>query len=497
MPKEKLKILVVDDSTVHRKKIQMCLKEDRYDVSLCPSGEEAIEIFKANQFDLITLDLEMKGLTGIETCIEIRKLEDSLYSGTHCPIIFITSVDDLEIRIKCFEAGGDDFVEKVDIETLAHKVNAFLSPELIWEGFKILAVEDEKISQKFIKFMLSGRGAEVTICNDGNEAFELLKNNKDYDLVLTDQVMPNLSGLDLLKKVRTELGLANLPFILASGSSHQDIILNFYKAGGNDYTSKPFIKEEILAKVDSMLKMSLQNNVLRKHLGELENANRVKDQFLAICSHDLRTPLNTIIGLSDLLSEEVEESERITFSKKINKSASELLEMVNSLLDISEIHLKSAKVEHDRLDIVEIINESFHHLRAINEKKIVLKLNSQKEQIFITGNKIMLMRVFNNLLSNAYKFTHPKGEISITILKSQDKKIEVNIRDTGIGIPQEMMDKLFDQLSGIGRRGLEGERSVGLGMSIVKNILDEHGISISVKSEIGEGSCFTLVFEES
>ncbi len=497
MSKDKLKILIVDDSTVHRKKIQMTLKNDKYDLRLCQSGEDAVDIFKTETFDLITLDHTMKGMSGIETCLELRQIEEKLYPNTHCPIIFITSEDDIELRIKCFDVGCDDFVEKSEIDSLILKVNAFLSPELVWEGFKVLVAEDEKISQKFLKYILGGRGALVTIVGDGDEAFEVLKKDHSFDLVLTDFQMPKVSGLELLKKIRYELGLTNLPVILASGSTQQDTILNFYKAGGNDYTSKPFIKEEIVAKVDSLLKMSLKNNMLKKHLHDLENANRVKDQFLAICSHDLRTPLNTIIGLSDILTEGVEESESITFSKKINKSAVHLLEMVNSLLDLSEVVLKRTKVDFEEIDLVDVINESYQHLRAVNEKNITLMINSQKDRILISGNRVMLMRAFNNLLSNAYKFTHSEGEISTNILTPEEGVVSVSINDTGIGIPPEMIDIIFDQLTGAGRQGLNGERSVGLGMNIVKNILDEHGASISVSSEIGKGTSFTLTFDES
>jgi len=495
MTLEKLKILIVDDSTVHRKKIQMCLDADNYDLTLCQSGEEAVEMFEKTRYDLITLDLNMKGMSGIETCRELRLVEEKQYTQTHCPIIFVTSVDDVEVRIKCFEVGGDDFVEKSDIDGIIHKVNAFLAPELVWEGFKILVVEDSRVTRKFLKYILKGRGADVAFCSNGIEAYETLKQDKHFDLVLTDQIMPELTGVELLKKIRQDLGLS-IPVILASGSSHKDVILNFYKSGGNDYTSKPFIKEEMVAKVNALLKTRIQNRLLKKHLSDLENANRIKDQFLAVCSHDLRTPLNTIIGLSDLLSEGVEEEEGIAYSKKVNKSANELLEMVNSLLDLSEVHLKGKSIEFANLNLFEIINESYQHLRVINDKNIALLISAEREDILISANKVMLMRAFNNLLSNAYKFTHSGGEIKTVIKSIDDGRVELTIKDSGIGIPPEMIDKLFDQLSGIGRKGLQGERSVGLGMNIVKNILDDHGVQISVTSEIGEGTTFCLSFEE-
>jgi signal transduction histidine kinase len=227
---------------------------------------------------------------------------------------------------------------------------------------------------------------------------------------------------------------------------------------------------------------------------EAKAANKAKSEFLTTISHELRTPLNAIIGFDQCLilgmDGEINEQQMISL-KKIEKSSFHLLNLINNILDLAKIEAHKMELEIDSYNIIDIIRSSLEEISPLAErKKISIKFFNHLSQMNIQGDKLRLRQVFLNLLGNAVKFTH-KGSIRVYLINHADK-IEVQISDTGIGLTQEEINKLFKPFSQADSSITRKYGGTGLGLAISKKIIDMHCGEIQVKSEKNKGSTFSI-----
>jgi signal transduction histidine kinase len=227
---------------------------------------------------------------------------------------------------------------------------------------------------------------------------------------------------------------------------------------------------------------------------QLKTLNKLKDKHLAIAAHDLRNPIAAIHGLSDLLFDpELDEESRRTFIESINTVSKQMLILVNDLLDISVI--ESGKLDLNKIpgNLSEILQERAE-LMAINAKNKNITLTTALDEVPELPIDVDRMRqVVDNLLSNAVKFSSSGTSISLTCGK-KDSSLVFSIVDQGPGIAKKDLGKLFGVFQKLDNQPTAGEKSTGLGLSIAKRIVDAHGGAISVESEVGKGSTFTVTF---
>lgn len=232
---------------------------------------------------------------------------------------------------------------------------------------------------------------------------------------------------------------------------------------------------------------------LKKSTQNLIKLNETKDRFISIISHDLRTPFSSILGFTDLLAndEELSEDERKQYVKYIQESSRSMLALVNSLLDWTRLQTGRIKFEPQKLDISKIISDSINALSGMAIQKGIEVSSSITNPIYLFVDKSLINQVFNNLISNSIKFTNKGG--SVIILSeaiTNSRFVKFVVKDSGIGIKEEDLSKLFSVDSKFTSEGTAGEKGSGLGLSLVKEIVEKHGGSISVNSEYGVGTEF-------
>ena len=232
---------------------------------------------------------------------------------------------------------------------------------------------------------------------------------------------------------------------------------------------------------------------LRKSKEELIRQNETKDRFLSIVSHDLRTPFSSILGFTDLMlnDDSLTEKEIKQYAKFIQDSSNSMLLLVNSLLDWNRLQSGRIQFEPEKCFAYSIIENSINSLAGIAiRKNIEIKSTVTKDiQIFVDED--LILQVFNNLISNAIKFTGRKGTISISVAPSQRSRfLEFSVQDNGIGIEADNIKKLFSIDNKFTLDGTSGEKGSGMGLTIVNDIIQKHGGSIGVESEPGKGSAF-------
>jgi len=232
---------------------------------------------------------------------------------------------------------------------------------------------------------------------------------------------------------------------------------------------------------------------LKKSTQNLIKLNETKDRFISIISHDLRTPFSSILGFTDLLAndEELSDDERKQYVKYIQESSRSMLALVNSLLDWTRLQTGRIKFEPQKLDISKIIADSINALSGMAIQKGIEVTSSLTNPIYLFVDKSLINQVFNNLISNAVKFTNKGGSVHIFSQAIPSSRfIRFIVKDSGVGIKEEDLSKLFSVDSKFTSEGTAGEKGSGLGLSLVKEIVEKHGGSISVNSEYGVGTEF-------
>ncbi|AKB33173.1 Sensory transduction histidine kinase [Methanosarcina siciliae HI350] len=224
-----------------------------------------------------------------------------------------------------------------------------------------------------------------------------------------------------------------------------------------------------------------------------EVANRTKSEFLTNMSHELKTPLNSIIGFSDLLKEEITgplNEKQSRYVQFISSSGKNLLNIINDILDLSKIEAGEKDLHMEEFSVDEAIKTVISMvLPKTQEKNIILNYHSENRTLWIAADESKFRQIMENLLSNAIKFTPANGLIDVTS-KQEDTLATIEVKDTGIGIPEDSLEKIFEpfiQLDSSLSRNFEG---TGLGLTLVKKYVEMHGGNIYVESKMDEGSSF-------
>ncbi len=236
------------------------------------------------------------------------------------------------------------------------------------------------------------------------------------------------------------------------------------------------------------------NRELAERNRELERANRLKSEFLASMSHELRTPLHTIIGFSELLGEELEgplNEKQQRFVQHIHKDSLHLLDLINDILDLSKIESGRLTLRPEVFEFSTVLEESLASIRPqANAKSLQIELNIEAP-LPLEADRLRIKQILMNLLSNAVKFTPESGQIRVSA-QSRNLHAEISVRDTGIGIPKEEHESVFDKFYQVSATTKGVREGTGLGLAITKHLVQEHGGEIYLESEPGKGSTFTF-----
>lgn len=220
--------------------------------------------------------------------------------------------------------------------------------------------------------------------------------------------------------------------------------------------------------------------------------DELKARFFANISHEFRTPLTLILGQNEQLQQIVGKEELSEKFLTIERNAQRLLDLINQVLDLSKIEAGKVELKHDTLDIIAFLKHIFFSFKPIAEqKRMQLVFNSPVEELVIHADPPKLERVFFNLFSNACKFTEEGGSVTVRVQQTADK-VAVSLQDTGIGIRPEKLPYIFDRFYQVKVEGTQTYTGTGIGLALVKELVELHEGTISASSEVGKGTLFTV-----
>ena len=405
----------------------------------------------------------------------------------------------------------------------------------------ILIVEDSPSQALQLRHTLEFHNYHVTTVHSGEEALQRLQQSKP-SIIISDIIMPGIDGYELCKNIKKSKQYREIPVILLTQLSDPSDIVKGLECGADHFITKPYDKDFILSQVQYIV----TNRELRKHalanLGleiffagqkyminsdriqiidllfstyeivlqkkrELETMNQklketniklkhidqVKNDFLSTVSHELRTPIAIMKeGISLCMDERVGRLNPV--QKKLLTDTEDnlmrLTHLVNDLLDVSKIEEGKIKLRRKSMEICQTIQKLYEEYKPQADKKdIHLVKRLPKKPVMIYADEEKIIQIFNNLLSNAFHFTVNDDTITIGV-KDKSKHIECYVSDTGVGIDEKDIPKLFQKFEQIDRVDGPGYKGTGLGLTICKGLTEKHNGKIWVESELGKGTTF-------
>jgi two-component system sensor histidine kinase/response regulator len=364
----------------------------------------------------------------------------------------------------------------------------------------VLIVDDLPENLQVLAGHLTEAGHEILAANSGPRAIALVRNRKP-DLILLDIMMPNMDGLEVCRVLKAEAESADIPVIFITARTETDDILQGFKLGAVDYITKPFKPAELVARVRTHLELKTARDLLFTYNKQLERIskhlrrmNEDKNRFLGIVSHDIRGAFGNVVSVSRLLADEIHEPEDEAgqLLRDIGVEAEHMIALAQNLLNIDAIENGKVLLKEERVDCRELLDFALNaHQMAARVKNLDCRITADSSHI--RGDLTACRQILTNLISNAVKYS-PDGSLVWLNASWQDGgRVRISVRDEGPGLSAEDQKKLFRPFTRLSSKAMGNEHSVGLGLCIVKLMVDGMGGEILCESRLGEGTTFTVL----
>jgi two-component system sensor histidine kinase/response regulator len=367
---------------------------------------------------------------------------------------------------------------------------------------RILVIDDELGIREGCRRTLEPEGYTVDAASTGHEGLRRVK-EEPFDLVLLDVVMPDVRGIELLGPIHEQD--PEIICIIVTGYATVELAVQAIKAGAYDFLSKPFSSDLLLLAVRQGLErrqLSREAKRLRaleheaaelaRAKKELERLDRFKTTFMLTVAHELRAPLTALQSFLNTIQEGyVPPDQQKAILERANERAQELLDMVDDLLRLAAVKGEEEIAKQETLSLADVLEKVFPLLKAQADRKGIACALEIRHRPLVNADRDQMTQVWTNLISNGIKYTPPGGQVTVT-LEEQKGWAVGTVADTGIGIAPEDQTRIFEEFYRTPQAKQSEPHGTGLGLALVKRIVQRYGGMVEVTSELGTGSRFTF-----
>ena len=335
----------------------------------------------------------------------------------------------------------------------------------------ILIVDDTTENLDVLKGLL-GSDYNLKVAVNGKIALKIANLDPHPDLILLDIMMPVMDGYETCTELKENPATRDIPVIFITAKTETDDIVKGFDVGAIDYVTKPFNPPELLARVQTQLMIKQQKD-------EIAEKNTQQKELLHVLSHDLANHFSILqmsLQMLDIKPEKLD-----SYKEKMNRAVVNGIDVINLVREMRAMEYKG--IELSSINLLETVKESQILIgEKLAEKKIDLYIDVHPKITVIAEKRSLVNSVLNNILTNAIKFSFEGSSITISAT-IEDSLVRLSIRDSGIGIPENLLANLFDVSKSTSRTGTNGEKGTGFGMPLMKKFVELYGGSVQVKSK--------------
>ncbi|MBN2892787.1 MAG: response regulator [Bacteroidales bacterium] len=329
---------------------------------------------------------------------------------------------------------------------------------------------------------------ELEEAEDGFVALEKIK-SKNYDIILLDNKLPGIEGIEILHKIKEEK--IDCAVMMITSFASLDLAVRATNEGAYNFVPKPFTPAELRSAMESITK-----HLYLKRLTQNTNKDekQFRFQFLSIIGHELKSPINAVESYLRIMQEKQVGEKIDDYKNMIDRSIERIKGMrtlITDMLDLTRVETQNGNTYKNDFDLCFLAKRIIETLEPMSEAKNIKIYTDFPSECKMLCNENEMNIVFNNLISNAIKYNVDNGKVFLTI-KNEDKKIKIIAEDTGIGMAKDEVEMLFQEFVRIKNKQTQNIEGSGLGLSILKKIIDKHNGTINVESEPGKGTKFEV-----
>jgi two-component system sensor histidine kinase/response regulator len=340
---------------------------------------------------------------------------------------------------------------------------------------KVLIVEDELLNIEIYKELLEEK-YRLSVAETGKKCAVIMEKDPP-DIVLLDVMLPDISGIELCRRFKSDLSLRHIPIIIVTTLDSPEDKIKALEVGANDYLTKPVDRSELFFKVQNHLTILEQYRLIKEQNEEIS-------RYVGMIVHDLKNPLAIIMGYIDMLKNLVGDNTHKQYLAKVSKSSQKMLNSINAILDVQKIYRSSFNIKQEKFELNRRIREISAEWKILaGQKRIGLNLVLDPDISLVNGDSLKFKDILENLVSNAVKYSPPDTAVTIATKKTAGTYARITIRDEGLGLSEEDRIKVFHEYQKLSASPTGSETSTGLGLSIVRRMVDLMGGEVGVESE--------------
>lgn len=372
-------------------------------------------------------------------------------------------------------------------------------------SLRVLIVDDEKVIRHVCRLSLEKAGYAVELAENGLQALELLHQDGDFDIILTDLKMPGLDGMNLLKTVKRDH--AHIEVIIMTGFATIESAIETMRLGAYDFILKPLKSDQIrmvVNKCSERIRLSQENLTLREANARLKELQEMKEKFIAITSHELRTPVSHLKGYLNIITdhsfEKLSGRDKKDCLRVIQNAVNDLEQIVTNMFDTLRVEHDTDFLKKEILSLNDLVGEVVDEFQLAGRKRH-LQISAQKlfKDYQVYADRVKVKGIIAELAQNALKYTPDGGRIEVS-LGEEGNFCLINVQDSGVGIAESELGKIFEKFYEVQNTDYHSTSKIsfmggglGLGLSLAQAIAVAHGGGIRASSELNKGSLFQIL----